>query len=121
MSRIRARIDTMEIDSDEDGWHLRITDDDGIEYDFNFHGVAFDFAGSPGLLSLREWRGEGESIRAEVRAARSQGATARTMSMQCNFDQHRDCPSDMCQCDCHTLSTDDPKNPLYRDTMVGDH
>ena len=114
MSRIRARIDTMEIDSDEDGWHLRITDDDGIEYDFNFHGVAFDFAGSPGLLSLREWRGEGESVRAEVRAARGS-------SFACNEGNHHICLVEGCQCDCHTLALTDSKNPLWRDTVIGDH
>lgn len=106
----------IEIDSDEDGWHLIVCDSDGIKHDFRFQGIAFEFAGSEGLRSLLEWRGEGESIRAEVREARS-----KVMSAECSWERHRDCPSEMCQCDCHTLSTDDPKNPLYRDTMLGEH
>jgi len=114
--RIEVVVDSIEIDGDEDGWHLKVVDDEGWKYDFRFHGVAFDFAGSKGLRDLLDWRGEGESIRAEVRLARERGDF---QSAACMGGDHEHCQLRLCVCDCHALALEDPKHPGYRELMSG--
>jgi hypothetical protein len=56
-------VEEIKLEGEEDGWHLLVQDADGNDYDFRIQGVAYEFAGSRGLLGLLEWRAEGEAAR----------------------------------------------------------
>lgn len=90
--RVKASAEELEVDSDEDGFHLIVRDSNGQEYDFHIQG-AYEFAGSPGLRALLDWRIEGESVRAALRELPT-GAEGEGYDL------------------------DDPKHPGYREHMA---
>lgn len=56
--RVFAVVDGVEVDSDEDGFHLKVSAD-GVEYDFRLPSpVAFKFADDADLRGLLEWAEE---------------------------------------------------------------
>lgn len=95
-------VEGLRIEADENGWQLVIEGDlveeceaylasEGLTLRLNIHGVAFEFAGSEGLLDLHEWRAEGLAARRDVSRARD---------------------------DADAYAPDDPKSPGYYDRMA---
>lgn len=93
-TRSQEVAESLEVEGDEDGWHLLVETDQG-RYDFRIHGVAYEFAASRGLAALREWHAEGEAARRELAAA----------------------PRDVYE-DGEPYAPDDPKHPHYRELMA---
>jgi hypothetical protein len=58
--------ENLEIEAEENGWVLHITDEDGLVTSFNIHDVAWDL---PGLVdrTISAWRREGEDAVASAR------------------------------------------------------
>ena len=110
-----ASAETIEVESEEDGFHLIVTDDLGHRCDFRFQAIAFEFAESRGLHSLIEWHDEGAAVRSEVRAAKDN-----SVSRACWHARHEECDHDDCECDCHTLALTDTDNPRHAAAMLGD-
>jgi hypothetical protein len=62
---ITATLDSLEIESEDDGFHLVAEDNDGNRYNFRIHGIAPEFAVSKGLAALLDYRMEFDNARRE--------------------------------------------------------
>jgi hypothetical protein len=141
---VSATAMSLRIESDEDGMHLLIEDEDGERYDFNIQAVAYEFAASQGLRGLLDWHAEGEIVRREhatgvLYRPLQPGSLKRTVytdpqytnppqiqsnpyswrHASCSDGRHDECQEAFCECDCHSLDPGDPKHPTYAERMRG--
>lgn len=75
---MRATASNVEIDGDEDGWHLIVTDDEGGRFDFNIHAISNRLL-SEATDKLGPYWAEAYSVKVDYDAAREALPEGRTV------------------------------------------
>lgn len=116
--RITGTAESLEVESEEDGFHLVATTSDGDTIDLRIHAVAFEFSSSKGLLALLEWSAEGHSVKAQAERSMESAAAGGDLETGYADDPGGDLDDND---DDSGYDLDDPKHPTYHDRMSDVH